>query len=775
MSTNPISGIGTLNPAVTYSNIQFAYIGEGNIDIDPQFVDSSNDNFYLKSNSKCIDTGTSNGAPDLDIENKIRPRDSGFDMGAYETYLVVDVVPYSPNPTNTNNLLNFSWNDVPGVNTYTFMCFNKLNPDNYIEVNNIAQNTYTIISALSDGSWCWKVMAFDENQISGKWSPIDTFLIDTIAPTVEIAGQPISPTKINSISLTIGGNGVTSYKYSFNNGPYGDETLITTPIDLLNLDDGAYMLSVVGKDAAGNLQSESLSTNISWIIDTVSPIITGLENDYSPSKQKVWTWDAIDDNVTSFRYMIDKSEFWNDPSGVYADVREAILSDEDGTWYLHVQAKDAAGHESDIHTVMVRMDNTPPIATVLGLPPTQTNSTSVTLQVSGDDVTHYRFGIDGGEYSGETSVEESITIHNLSDGHHVVSVLGRDSAGNWQATASVAEWMVDTVAPAAIVLDVPAEITGLTELSLVIDNTDVTHYKYSINGADYSDEFPSDTPLLVSNLADGKYTMSFLGRDRSGNWQDEDKATIVSWTVDTTPPSKVGDAYAVSGNGVVSLYWKNPSDSDFGRIIICSSLIAFPFSPEGCNVLYEGTREEFVDSQVTNKLTYYYSIFTTDGLNTSGATEITATPNARPIAQDQIVGIAGDVTTGILLSATDDDGDQLAYTTIVTNPSDGLISGTPPNVSYVANRDYYGVDRFTFVASDDSEESNAGTVTINIHSADSDADGVVNQWDACPGTRTDTYVDRHGCPDEIVWDINGDGKIGLEEAIRALQVVSGIE
>jgi parallel beta-helix repeat protein len=67
---------------VTYSDIQGGYSGQGNIDVNPLFV--GNDDYHLAANSPCIDTGTSNGAPDTDIDGNSRPMGAGYDMGAYE-------------------------------------------------------------------------------------------------------------------------------------------------------------------------------------------------------------------------------------------------------------------------------------------------------------------------------------------------------------------------------------------------------------------------------------------------------------------------------------------------------------------------------------------------------------------------------------------------------------------------------------------------------------------------------------------------------------------
>ena len=57
---------------------------------------------------------------------------------------------------------------------------------------------------------------------------------------------------------------------------------------------------------------------------------------------------------------------------------------------------------------------------------------------------------------------------------------------------------------------------------------------------------------------------------------------------------------------------------------------------------------------------------------------------------------------------------------------------------------------------------------------DRDGDGVPDVWDNCPNTPLNSYVNQYGCPC-LMGDISGNGKIGLEEAIHALQVVSSLK
>ncbi len=87
--------------------------------------------------------------------------------------------------------------------------------------------------------------------------------------------------------------------------------------------------------------------------------------------------------------------------------------------------------------------------------------------------------------------------------------------------------------------------------------------------------------------------------------------------------------------------------------------------------------------------------------------------NTPPIAYNQTITTAEDTPKGITLTASDADSDPLTYS-IVTGPTHGTLSGTPPNVIYTPYPNYNGADSFTFKAYDGQAYSNIATVSITV-------------------------------------------------------------
>ena len=85
-----------------------------------------------------------------------------------------------------------------------------------------------------------------------------------------------------------------------------------------------------------------------------------------------------------------------------------------------------------------------------------------------------------------------------------------------------------------------------------------------------------------------------------------------------------------------------------------------------------------------------------------------------PTAIDQTVSTDEDTALDITLTGTDPESDPLTYA-IGTSPTDGVLTGTAPNVTYTPNTDFNGEDSFTFTVNDGTDDSAEATVTITVN------------------------------------------------------------
>ncbi|MDP2647072.1 MAG: Ig-like domain-containing protein [Desulfobacterales bacterium] len=366
-----------------------------------------------------------------------------------------------------------------------------------------------------------------------------------------LSGGPSSPTSQTGAVLSVEGDNITVYKYKLDDGSYGAETPAITPITLTGLGDGSHTVYVIAKDASDNWTSEENAVSVSWVVDTLAPVLNGLTDDSTSKKSKTWNWDASDASHVSFRYLIDQNVTWDNPSGDYADVKSATKDNGDGTWHLHVQAKDAAGNESDVATVSAVLDNTPPVAVISGAPGSTTTKTDITLTVSGTGLVAYQYKLNAGSYSSERTAETLINLNALTDGVYTVSVIGKDQAGNWQSTSlpSTVSWTLDTTVPSTTVLDLASEDdTGVSSSDNITSITSgLTISGSGEEGAtvrlfDSGNEIAGATGIVSDgsfaidiSLSEGAHAITAVQTDTNGYTSPPSEPLNI--TIDATAPS----------------------------------------------------------------------------------------------------------------------------------------------------------------------------------------------------------------------------------------------
>ncbi len=93
---------------------------------------------------------------------------------------------------------------------------------------------------------------------------------------------------------------------------------------------------------------------------------------------------------------------------------------------------------------------------------------------------------------------------------------------------------------------------------------------------------------------------------------------------------------------------------------------------------------------------------------------INVTPvNDAPLAATQNVSANEDSALPITLTGTDVENSALTFT-VLTPPTNGTLSGTAPNVTYLPSANYNGADSFTFHVNDGTVNSAIATISITV-------------------------------------------------------------
>ncbi len=103
---------------------------------------------------------------------------------------------------------------------------------------------------------------------------IGAYEFDPTEPRATLIGQPTGVTAERTATVTVGGDGIVSYRYALNGGPFSaGDTPVGTPIMLNNLPGGTHTVAVIGKTSSRE-QSASSATVATWNIDVIPPFTT---------------------------------------------------------------------------------------------------------------------------------------------------------------------------------------------------------------------------------------------------------------------------------------------------------------------------------------------------------------------------------------------------------------------------------------------------------------------------------------------------------------------
>jgi Concanavalin A-like lectin/glucanases superfamily/Lamin Tail Domain/Bacterial Ig domain/CotH kinase protein len=116
---------------------------------------------------------------------------------------------------------------------------------------------------------------------------------------------------------------------------------------------------------------------------------------------------------------------------------------------------------------------------------------------------------------------------------------------------------------------------------------------------------------------------------------------------------------------------------------------------------------------LTPSVTTTYTLTATNLIGVSTATTTVTVDPGIPLASNFSTNTPYNTPVAITLRGSDPQGSNLTYS-IVGQPPNGSLSGTPPNVTYTPSNNFGGLDSFTFKVNDGAFDSAPATVSINV-------------------------------------------------------------
>jgi hypothetical protein len=132
----------------------------------------------------------------------------------------------------------------------------------------------------------------------------------------------------------------------------------------------------------------------------------------------------------------------------------------------------------------------------------------------------------------------------------------------------------------------------------------------------------------------------------------------------------------------------------------------------------------------------------------TGTVRVTVVPQQAPSADSKQETTAENAGADVQLSGSDPGGAALTFN-VVQGPRHGVLSGTPPNLTYTPTSDFVGVDSFTYTASNGGATSPPATVTVVVTAVNqpptADTVHATTRQDA-PLTLLDADILQHATP-----------------------------
>ena len=430
-----------------------------------------------------------------------------------------------------------------GGNTITNYMYST-NGTIYSYMNQSTNTTYRVLG-LTDGVsynvFIKAINARGNSEASTSLTTIPYRIPDP--PTFRLVSKNQSLDIVYSAPLFDGGNAITQYLYSMNDGVYtymSDIAGTYTVSDLLNSNVYSFRLQVI------NSRGNSVPTAIQTAIPRNVPDAPAIQSliPFNASIQVNFIAPAFDggDVLTDYTYSIDGGLTYQNMNSLVSPFLITGLSN--GTQYsITICALNYRGNSepAPIQTIIpFTLPDTPIINAVIPLDRSAEIDFAPPFWNGGNTITDYTYSIDGGlTYQNMNSLVSPFLITGLSNGTpYSITICALNYRGNSEPAP------VQTVIPYTIP-DTPIirQLVPLTSsIRVELDNTfnggnAISKYAYSLDGGNTFEYFNTITsPLLVYGLINATtYTVSVIAINARGNSQISNSNSTIPFDVPDAP------------------------------------------------------------------------------------------------------------------------------------------------------------------------------------------------------------------------------------------------
>ncbi|MBN2825349.1 MAG: DUF5011 domain-containing protein, partial [Campylobacterales bacterium] len=444
-----------------------------------------------------------------------------------------------------------------------------------------------------------------------------------------------------------------------------------------------------------------------------------------------------------------------------------------GTYTLIYSVTDSTGmSNSKIRTVIVQ-DKTPPVITLNG-------EGVITLYTGDTYVEEYAVAVDNVDGVLIPYIDGS--VDTAKAGSYIITYTAQDSSGNIAKPEKryvIVKESNNTIETPAIDTTPPViTLIGNKYITLRVGDS---YQEQGVNAIDEVDGviFVDDPIEYVDTSKEGKYTLTYYAKDKSGNEAVEYRyITVEGSATDTTPPTitlngeasitlHVGDIYEEQGataldniDGAITPTIGgdsvDTSKSGTYRVIYTAVDQAKNEATKvrEVTVLAKDTTapiivlngESIINLDIGDTYQEYGAIATDDfdgNISVSISGEVNSSQEGNYTITYKAIDSSGNAATqtrevrimeantppiaykqnitlignsSITIKLNATDEDNDTLTyTIETEPQNGVLSGTLPNIIYTPNSDDIGSDSFTFSVNDSKEDSNSATINIFVN------------------------------------------------------------